>query len=186
MAAIAPALPFISAGLSVVSAFGQMQAGKAQARGLAQQAAMERVRARGEALKYTQQGVNALRNAVATNASLVARAGAGSIDPMSGSPGKLQTFSVANAVQDYYLSNENAIIAREGGALQAGLLMDQAAGAQRGGLFAAAGTLAGAGVSFAKTRVPSTAAAPTTTATRSYAPYQSLGYQQQSGAGLLV
>jgi len=180
------AAPFIALAGAGISAYGQMQAGKAQARGLAQQAALERVRARGEALKYTQQGVNALRNAVATNASLVARAGAGSIDPMRGSAGKLQTFSVADAVQDYYLASENEIIAREGGALQAGLLMDQAAGAQRGGLFAAAGTLAGAGMSFAKTRVPSTATTPTATATRSYAPYQSLGYQQQSGAGLLV
>lgn len=183
---MAAALPFIALAGSAVSAFGQMQAGKAQARGLAKQAAMERVRARGEALKYTQQGVNALRNVVATNASLVARAGAGSIDPMSGSPGKLQTFSVANAVQDYYLSNENKIIAREGGALQAGLLMDQAAGAQRAGLFSAIGTVAGAGMSFAKTRVPSTPSTTTPTPSGSYQPYQSLGYQQQSGAGLLV
>lgn len=169
------AAPFIALAGAGISAYGQVQAGKAQARGLAQQAAMERVRARGEALKYTQQGVNALRNAVATNASLVARAGAGSIDPMRGSAGKLQTFSVADAVQDYYLASENEIIAREGGALQAGLLMDQAKQAKRGAMFAAAGTLLSAGTSFSKI-----GGAPSPGANVSYAT------SGPGGAGLLV
>jgi len=40
MAAIAPALPFIAAGGAALSAFGQMQAGRAAAKGLAQQAAL--------------------------------------------------------------------------------------------------------------------------------------------------
>ena len=40
MAAIARALPFISAGFAAFSALGQMQAGKAAAMGLGQQAAM--------------------------------------------------------------------------------------------------------------------------------------------------
>ena len=172
---MAAALPFIAVAGAAVSAYGQMQAGKAQARGLAQQAALERVRARGEALKYTQQGVNALRNAVATNASLVARAGAGSIDPMRGSAGKLQTFSVADAVQDYYLASENEIIAREGGALQAGLLMDQAKQAKRGAMFAAAGTLLSSAGSFSKIGGP-----PSPGANVSYAT------SGPGGAGLLV
>lgn len=157
MGAIAPALPYIGAVFSAVSALGQMQAGKAEARGLAQQAALEKVRARGEALKYKAQSVDILKNAVRANASINAMAGAGGIDPATGSAFGLQTASMADAVSEYYISEDNQVIAREGGAIQADIYNQQANQAYRGGLFKAAGTLVSAGTSFAKTRVPTTA-----------------------------
>ncbi len=181
MAAIAPALPFIGAGLSVVSAFGQMQAGAAAARGLGQQAALAELQGRGEALKYRQQGVATMDRVLRTRATVSARAAAGGIDPFAGSALALQDFALAEGAREIYVSRDNEIIAREGGTLQSSLYQQQGKQAYRGGLFGAMGTLASAGASFAKTGgSPSPSAS---SATRSYAPYQSLG---GGGAGMLV
>jgi len=144
------ALPFIAVAGSAVSAFGQIQAGKAQARGLAQQAALEQVRARGDVLKYRQQGVETLKNIVRTNSALNARAAAGGIDPFSGSAAGLAQFTQSEGAKEFFVTEDNQIIAREGGAIQAQLYMDQAKQAKRGAMFAAAGTLLSAGTSLAK------------------------------------
>lgn len=179
MAAIAPALPFIGAGLSVVSAYGQMQAGKAAARGLAQQAAITQVQARSEALKYRQQGVNALKNIVRTNSTLNARAAAGGIDPFSGSALGLAQFTQSEGAKEFFVTEDNQIIAREGGSIQAQLYMDQAKQAKRGAMFAAAGTLLSAGTLFSKIGGP-----PSPGANVSYA--TSGAGTSTPGAGLLV
>lgn len=172
---MAAALPYIAVAGAGVSAFGQMQAGRAQARGLAQQAAMAQVQARGEALKYRQQGVETLKNIVRTNSTLNARAAAGGIDPFSGSALGLAQFAESEGAMEYFVTDDNQIIAREGGAIQARLYMDQAKQAKRGGLFAAAGTLLSAGTSFSKIGGPPSPGA--------NVPYATSG---PGGAGLLV
>tara|TARA_R110000782_G_scaffold63778_5_gene130465 strand:- start:932 stop:1522 length:591 start_codon:yes stop_codon:yes gene_type:complete len=181
MAAIAPALPFIGAGLSVVSAFGQMQAGKAAAKGLGQQAAMAQVQAKGEALKYKKAGVDTLKRIVQTGATLNARAAAGGIDPFSGSADALRQYASSEGAQEYFVTSDNQIIAREGGALQASLYQQQAKQAYRGGLFGAVSTLASAGSSFSKIGSAPTSGA--SSATRSYAPYQRYGGSGLGGTG---
>lgn len=184
MAAIAPALPFIGAGLSFVSAFRQMQAGKAAARGLGQQAALAELQGRGEALKYRQQGVATMDRVLRTRATVKARAAAGGIDPFAGSALALQDFALAEGAQEIYVSRDNEIIAREGGTLQSSLYRQQAKQAYRGGLFGAVSTLASAGSSFSKV-----GSAPTSGANVSYATsgggYNS-AYGGSGGAGLLV
>jgi len=147
---MAAALPYIAVAGAAVSAFGQMQAGKAQARGLAQQAALAQVQARGEALKYRQQGVETLKNIVRTNSTLNARAAAGGIDPFSGSAAGLAQFTQSEGAKEFFVTEDNQIIAREGGAIQAKLYMDQAKQTKRGAMFAAAGTLLSAAGSFSK------------------------------------
>lgn len=169
------AVPFLAIAGSAISAYGQIQAGKAQARGLAQQAAMAQVQARGEALKYQQQGVDALKNIVRTNSTLNARAAAGGIDPFSGSALGLAQFAESEGAMEYFVTDDNQIIAREGGSIQAQLYMDQAKQAKRGAMFAAAGTLLGAGTSFSKIGGP-----PPPGANVSYAT------SGPGGAGLLV
>jgi hypothetical protein len=144
------AAPFIALAGAGISAYGQMQAGKAQARGLAQQAALAQVQAKGEALKYRQQGVETLKNIVRTNSTLNARAAAGGIDPFSGSAAGLAQFTQSEGAMEYFVTEDNQIIAREGGAIQARLYMDQAKQAKRGAMFAAAGTLLSAAGSFSK------------------------------------
>ncbi len=172
---MAAAAPFIAVAGAAVSAYGQIQAGKAQARGLAQQAAMAQVQARSEALKYRQQGVETLKNIVRTNSTLNARAAAGGIDPFSGSAAGLAQFTQSEGAKEFFVTEDNQIIAREGGSIQAQLYMDQAKQAKRGAMFAAAGTLLSAGASFSKIGGP-----PTPGANVSYAT------SGPGGAGLLV
>ena len=147
---MAAALPFIAVAGAAISAYGQIQAGKAQAKGLAQQAALAQVQAKGEALKYRQQGVDTLKNIVRTNSTLNARAAAGGIDPFSGSALGLAQFAESEGAMEYFVTEDNQIIAREGGAIQARLYMDQAKQAKRGAMFAAAGTLLSSAGSFSK------------------------------------
>ena len=175
------ALPFIALAGAAVAAYGQMQAGKAAAKGLGQQAAMEQVQAKGEALKYKKAGVDTLKRIVQTGATLNARAAAGGIDPFSGSADALRQYASSEGAQEYFVTSDNQIIAREGGALQASLYQQQAKRAYRGGLFGALTTVANTGISLYKIGSAPTSGA--SSATRSYAPYQSLG---GGGSGMLV
>ena len=150
MAVLAPFAPYVVAGLSAVSAFGQLQAGRAQAKGYAQEAALAQVQARGEALKYKKQSVDVLKNIVRTNSALTARGYAGGIDPFSGSAQALSNFTVSEGAKEYFVTQDNQVIAREGGALQSSLYMQQARQSQRSGVFGAAGTLASTGLALAR------------------------------------
>jgi len=132
---------------SGASAFGQMQAGKAQAAALAAQATMAQMQARSAALKYRQQGVEVLDKIVRTQATINARAAAGGINPFSGSAGALQTYALAQGGREYMTAQDNAIITLRGGELQAGLYAGQAKSAYQSGIFAAIGTLGKAAMS---------------------------------------
>lgn len=97
----------------------KMQAARSQARGLAAQATQARVEARSEALKYKQQAVAVLDNILQTQATINARAGAGGIDPFSGSAMALTKLAQARGADEYYMSLEGGTIALAGGEAQA-------------------------------------------------------------------
>jgi len=157
------ALGPIGIALSVVSAFGQIQAGRAQAKGLAAQATMEQMRAKQEALKYRQQGVDVLRNIVQTNATINARAAAGGIDPFSGSANALQIYALSRGANEYLTAEDNETITLRAGELQASQLRRQASAANRAGFFNAAATLGTAALAYGKLSGP-----PSTTLTPTY------------------
>lgn len=116
---MAQALPFIAVAFSAMGAASQVQAGKTTAAGYMAQATQARVQARGEALKYKQQGVAVLDNILRTQATINARAGAGSIDPFSGSAGALQQYALARGALESYAAIDNRLIAERTGELQA-------------------------------------------------------------------
>ena len=144
------ALPVIAIAASVVSAFGQYQAGRAQAKGLARQATMATIEARGKELEAKSQGIEALKQLNRANAALNARAAAGGIDPFSGSAQNLAIFNMSEGAQEFYISEDNQVIAREGGQIAAQNLMQQAKAAQRAGLYQAVGTLGSAALSYSR------------------------------------
>lgn len=150
MAALVPLLPVIGVGLSAVSAFSQIQAGRAQAAGLARQSALEQVKARGEALQYRQAAVDRLKGLNAQQGALVARAGAGGLDPFSGSYKQLSQIAERETAVDYRILRDNEIIAREGGSIRSRLLLDSAAQAKRSGIFGAGATLGQAAMTYRK------------------------------------
>ena len=140
----------VGLGLSALSAYSSMRAGRAQAIGLARQSAMEQVQARGAALQYRQAAVDRLKQLNAQQGALVARAGAGGLDPFSGSYKQLSQMAEREAAIDYRILQDNVIISREGGSIQSGLLLDQANRAKRSGLYKAGATLGQAGMTYRK------------------------------------
>lgn len=128
-------------GLVGASAFMQMKAAQAQARGLQQQAAFQRLQTRTEALKYKTQGVAILDNILQTQALITARAGAGGVDPFSGSAGQLQEYAQAQGAKELYTNITNKTIALAAGEMQAQQFGIQAAAARQAGFAAAIGTL---------------------------------------------
>ena len=113
------ALPFIALGAAGLSAVAQLKSGQATAGGLRSQATQTRMQAKGEALKYKQQGVAVLDNILQTQATINARAGAGSIDPYSGSAGSLAIQALAKGALEKYMTVEGQIISLRSGELQA-------------------------------------------------------------------
>jgi len=97
----------------------KIQAARAQAKGLAAQATQARVEARSKALEYKKQGVEVLDNILRTNATIVARAGAGGIDAFSGSALALQRYAEAKGADEFYMSDEGFDITIAGGEAQA-------------------------------------------------------------------
>lgn len=106
----------MTAALSIIPG---LQAGQATARGFRSQAMQTRMQAKGEELKYKQQGVAVLDNILRTQAAITARGAAGSVDPFSGSAGNLQQYALAKGALEMYAAEDNRLIVERTGELQA-------------------------------------------------------------------
>lgn len=84
---------------------------KTEAKALVTQGAYAKVQARSEVLKYKQQGVAVMDNILATQATINARAGAGGIDPFSGSARALALYAQKKGATEIYNSRDGEIIA---------------------------------------------------------------------------
>lgn len=138
---MAQAIPFILAGLTAATAYSQLKAGQQQAKGLMQQAAFKRVQARSEALKYKQQGIAVMDNILQTQATINARAGAGGIDPLSGSARALALYADKKGANELYLTRDGEKIAFGVGEAQAMQYASQAKSAMAAGRTAALSTI---------------------------------------------
>lgn len=127
--------------LAGVRAFSQMQAARAQAKGLAAQATMARLQAKQESLKYKEQAVKVLDNILQTQAAITARAGAGGIDAFTGSAGKLAQFALASGARELYTVQDNQVITLRGGEMQAQQYLSQAKSTMQAGMIGAIGTM---------------------------------------------
>ncbi len=149
---MAQAIPYVLLAASVGST---LQAGKAEARGYAAQATMQRMQAKTEELRYKEQGVAVLDNILRTQASITARAAAGGIDPFSGSAKALNQYAMAKGAQELYTTQESGIIALRTGEMRAGVSMTQAKSAMSAARARAFGQVAGFAAGQAKLGGPS-------------------------------
>ena len=99
-----------------------------QAQQATMQAKQSQLKYFSDELKYRQQGVMTLDRTLSTAATIAARAGAGSIDPFSGSAGGLTTYAYGKGFGEFNFAQESAEmaslqgeIALAGGAIQAGI-----------------------------------------------------------------
>lgn len=147
------AAPFISAGAAAVSAAGSISAGITQQRMYNAQAEQAKIQGRSQAISYKQQGAMVLRNLNETLASTIALAGAGNVDPTSGSARIMQEFAQAEAFAEYGTALDNAVLAKEGAAAQAQIYRMGGRAAFQQGVINAAGTL-GQGIQRSLTLLP--------------------------------
>ncbi len=157
MAAIVAALPSlqtIGTVLSVVSAIGDIEAGKAQRQQYNLQAQQTEVESQRKAIQYQQRSNDVLRRRLQANAAIAARAYAGGIDPFSGSPDIVRAANETAAGREYSMLLEDADAAMRGGMLQAELYRQAGRTAERTGFFQAATKLGTAALSYGKTKAP--------------------------------
>jgi hypothetical protein len=139
--------------LAAVSAAGSISAGRTQERMYNAQAEQARIQGRSQAIAYKQQGASVLRNLNENLASTIAMAGAGSIDPTSGSARVMQDFARAEAYAEYGTALDNAVLAREGAAAQAQIFRAAGRAAFQTGIVNAMGAL-GQGIQRSLTLQP--------------------------------
>lgn len=134
-------MAMLAAGTSVVSALGSIQSGRAQAAGYNLQARQAELGARRSSLQYKDQGVKVLEKLNANLATVNARAGAGGLDPFSGSPLSLKSYAEKRGTQEYYLTQENAELQMITGQLQSDQFKMAGKQAKRQGVLNAISTI---------------------------------------------
>jgi hypothetical protein len=139
--------------LAAVSAAGSISAGRTQQRMYNAQAEQAKIQGRSQAISYKQQGAMVLRNLNETLASTIALAGAGNVDPTSGSARVMQEFARAEAFAEYGTALDNAVLAKEGAAAQAQIYRMGGRAAALTGFINAAGSL-GQGIQRSLTLQP--------------------------------
>lgn len=110
------AISSVGSGAAAIAAGRQQQAMyNLQATQAQMQGRQAQIKAKSDELKYRQQGVAALDRTLSTVATIAARAGAGSIDPFSGSAGALGTYAFGKGLGEFNFAQESAALARETG-----------------------------------------------------------------------
>ena len=140
--------PIVSVGGKIAQAGAQRDVGRAQQASYERQAEQAELRGRSEAIAYKQKGAEALKRLNETLAAIVARAGAGGVDPTSGSAATIQQFSVGEGIEEFNIAADNAAIALGEGYTQGGIYRSAGATAQKTADLAAMGSLGEAAVMY--------------------------------------
>lgn len=134
IAAIAPQLQAIGAVVSVVSSISSAQAQSQQMRIQAQQAELQ---GRQNALNYNKQAYTVLQRQQQLASVARARAAAGGVDPLTGSPMTIQQVDAMRAGEEFQIAKENAEMAVYGGLAQSQSLMEASRATMTTGLLSA-------------------------------------------------
>mgnify|MGYP000046915954 CR=1 FL=1 len=133
--------PIVSIGGKIAQAGAQRDVGRAQQASYEQQAAQAELRGRSEASAYKQKGSEALKRLNETLAAIVARAGAGGVDPTSGSAVTVQQFAMGEGVTEFNIAADNAALALGEAYTQAGIYRSAGSTARKSADVAAMGSL---------------------------------------------
>lgn len=98
----------LSLGGTLLSGVTQMMASSQQAAAYQMQATNSLIAGQQQALEYKRQGIAVLNRTIETSALVNARAGAGGIDPFSGSPSTLTDYAMNKGVDEYMWTRDNA------------------------------------------------------------------------------
>ncbi len=135
---------------SAVSAVGQYSQGQAMAAANKLQATNAIIEGNRQAMEYQRQGIQVLSRTAETDAMIKARAGAGGIDPFSGSAGALSDYAFLKGADEYTFASENATSAILAGQANAASYRAAASSASRSGLFNAIATVGSAALTASR------------------------------------
>jgi hypothetical protein len=126
---------------AAVSAAGQLYAGAQQRQAYNAQAAQAQIQGRSQAIAYKQQGADILKNMNETMGTIVARAAAGGVDPLSGSAQSLQNYTMKEGVREYNIAKDNAVLAQGMASYQADIYRQAGKTAMLSSMIQAVGTM---------------------------------------------
>jgi len=144
--------------LSAVQAVGAIQQGKAQKRMYDLKARQAELSGRRDALNYSKQGVEVLERQRKLASTIFARAGAGGVDPFSGSSMTVSQYNAFKAGEEYNLGIENADMAIAGGLAQSQSLQAAGKQAMKSAYMGAIASIAGGISGYSKLATPAAAA----------------------------
>lgn len=126
---------------AAVSAAGTLYAGAQQRKAYNAQAAQAQIQGRSQAIAYKQQGADILKNMNETMGTIVARAAAGGVDPLSGSAQSLQNYTMKEGIREYNIAKDNAVLAQGMASYQADIYRQAGKTAMLSSMVQAVGTM---------------------------------------------
>ena len=135
------AFTVVSIGSKLAQAGAQRDVGAAQQASYERQAEQAELRGRSEAIAYKQKGSEALKRLNETLAAIVARAGAGGVDPTSGSAVTVQQFAMGEGIEEFNIAADNAALALSEGYTQGGIYRSAGSTAKKTADVAALGSV---------------------------------------------
>lgn len=135
------AFTVVSIGSKLAQAGAQRDVGAAQQASYERQAEQAELRGRSEAIAYKQKGSEALKRLNETLAAIVARAGAGGVDPTSGSAVTVQQFAMGEGIEEFNIAADNAALALGEGYTQGGIYRSAGSTAKKTADVAALGSV---------------------------------------------
>jgi len=127
---------------AAVSAAGALYTAQQQKALYNAQAAQERLKGRSQAIAYKQQGADILRGMNENIASTVAFAAANNVNPLEGSPLRLQEYATSEGVTAFNSVKDNAVLAEGMAGFQADQYVMAGNVAETTGYINAAGSMA--------------------------------------------
>jgi hypothetical protein len=144
---------------AAVSAISSIRQGQQQAEGYRFQAQQAELQGRQNALNYNRQALYAFERQQRLGGTIRARAAAGGIDPLTGSPLSVDQWNAERAGNEIKIARENAELAAAGGLAQSQQLYGAATVAEASGITSAIGKVGTAYAMSSQSATPSTGSA---------------------------
>lgn len=137
-------MEYVAAAGTIVTAYGQYQAGKFQRDMYNEQARQAEMEAKQRAIEYEQKALNVLNATLRSVASVNASAASANLDPFSGSIANLTSYALSSGYKDFTTLSRGSQITEDMGSYQAGIYTAAGKMAYKTGVYNAIGTLTNA------------------------------------------
>jgi hypothetical protein len=126
---------------AAISAGAQLYAGYQQKQMYNAQAAQAQIQGRSQAIAYKQQAADILKSMNETMGTIIARAAAGGVDPLSGSALSLTNYTMKEGIREYNISKDNVVLAEGMASYQADIYRQAGNTAMLSSFVSAAGAM---------------------------------------------